>query len=215
MKNRISLLVLLFPLLLQGKSLEERPSFSPRYSFVLGLTQPIFLRGFNAEFDLWMKRFVIDYSHGVELKLDGGLVGGELEAQQLNVKIPHSVGFGFGYRFTDGLNLRIEPKLHVFELYNQTDIQTAANRIGRYSTYTLGLGVYYRWLPFQNKQSGLKGITIAPSVRWWPRIASSLSDDKLVYTDRNGVSLTHNALNIGVSNSPWIVNVSVGYSFGK
>lgn len=215
MKIRILFLSVLFPVFLAAQTPQPETSFNPRYSLVFGLTQPVFLRGFNAEVDVWMKRFVVDYSHGVQLKMDGGFVGGELELQRLNVKIPHSVGFGFGYRITPALNIRIEPKLHVFELYNQNDAQTISNRIARYSTYTLGLGAYYRWLPFQRRESALKGITIAPSVRWWPRIASTLTDDKLVYTDTNGVRQTHNALNIGVSNSPWIVNVSVGYSFGK
>ncbi|MFN8714909.1 MAG: hypothetical protein ACK5Z2_18825 [Bacteroidota bacterium] len=190
-------------------------TYQPKFSVLFGLNQPIVLGGFNAELNYWTKRFVVDYSHGIQLKMPGELIGGEVERQQLDVKIPHTLGFGFGYRITNGLNLRLEPKLHIFELYNKDDAQLTANRIARYFTFTLGLGAYYRWMPFQKKANALKGITIAPSVRWWPNISSSLTDDKLNYTSKTGQQLTHNALNIGVQNTPWIINISVGYSFSK
>ncbi|MGL5892442.1 MAG: hypothetical protein ACRC3B_21300, partial [Bacteroidia bacterium] len=167
----------------------------PKFSVLFGLNQPIVLGGFNAEFNYWTKRFVVDYSHGIELKMPGEFIGGEVERQGLNVKIPHTLGFGFGYRITNGLNLRLEPKLHVFELYSKDDAQTTANRIARYSTFTLGLGAYYRWMPFQKKENALKGITVAPSVRWWPNIGSSLTDNKLNYISETGQQLTHKALN--------------------
>lgn len=216
MKNSFQfslVLLLLFPVFLRAQP-DTVSAFHPQFSVLFGLNQPLLLGGFNAELNYWGKRIVIDYSHGVELKMPGTFVGGEVEQQQLDVKIPHTLGLGFGYRFTPGFNLRIEPKWHIFELYHSGDPLKAANRIGRYSTFTLGLGAYYRWLPFSRKQNALKGITIAPSVRWWPRLASTLQDDVLIYTGKDGQSKTHQALNIGVQNTPWIINISVGYSFG-
>jgi long-subunit fatty acid transport protein len=184
------------------------------FSLVFGMTQPILLRGFNAEINWWTPRFVVDYSHGIGLKFDGSLYGGAIEAQQLDLNVPHSLGFGFGYRFTQGLNLRLEPKLHVFQLYYDGEAMTRASRIAQYSTFTLGLGAYYRWTPFRNLRSGLAGLTFAPSVRYWPNVASTLENGRLLYENRlTGQTETHTAARIGVSNTPWIVNLSIGYTF--
>lgn len=184
------------------------------WSLVFGMTQPLFLRGFNAEINCWTPRFVADYSHGIELKFDGSLYGGAIEAQQLDLKVPHSLGFGFGYRFTRGLNLRLEPKWHVFQLYYDGEAMTRANRIAQYSTFTLGLGAYCRWTPFRNLRSGLAGLTLVPSVRYWPNVASTLENGRLQYENRlTGRTETHTAARIGVSNTPWIVNLSIGYTF--
>ena len=190
---------------------EER---TREWSVLFGLNQPLLLGGFNAEINYWTPRFVFDYSHGIELKFDGSLYGGEIEAQRLDIKVPHTLGFGFGYRITKGLNLRVEPKLHVFQLYHDGDAFTEANRIGQYSTFTLGLGAYYRWTPFGKMTNGLEGITIAPSVRYWPNVATSLENNQFTYENRfTERTETHQAANIGVANTPWIVNVSVGYTF--
>jgi hypothetical protein len=184
------------------------------WSVVFGLNQPLLLGGFNAEVNYWGKRVVADYSHGINLNMRGTFVGGEVSTQQLDLKVPHTLGFGFGYRFTRGLNLRLEPKWHLFEVYHQGDAMTAANRITRYSTFTLGLGAYYRWTPFGNQTNFWRGITVVPSVRYWPNIATTLDGGTVTYenklTQRQEI---HTAANIGASNTPWIVNVSVGYTF--
>lgn len=184
------------------------------YSLVFGLNQPLVLHGFNFETNIWTKRFVIDYSHGVNLKMSGGMVNAEMQAQHLNLFIPHSLGIGFGYRLTKSLNLRFEPKLHLFQLYYDGDEKTRSDMVGKYNTVTLGVGAYYRWMPFENKSSFLKGLTVSPSIRFWPNVNSTLNSDRLNYLNKvTGQTETHHAVNIGVANTPWIINVSVGYTF--
>jgi hypothetical protein len=121
------------------------------------------------------------------------------------------LGVGIGYRFTKSFNLRFEPKLHIYETYYE---QSTENSIVNFNTYTLGFGAYYRWLPFEKKDGFAKGITIVPSIRYWYKVGSSLSDDQHSYfntvTNQNEIL---KAPNIGAANTPWIFNISVGYTF--
>ncbi len=210
-KTALLLILVLNGLLMNAQSIQRSKN---QVSILFGLTQPLLLRGFNIEGNYWMKKFVVDYSHGLNLHLYGKFVGGQIEQQQLDLKVTHSLGVGFGYRFTEGFNLRIEPKLHLFEVYYKGEQQNSDNRVGNYSTFTLGLGAYYCWLPFREREGGLRGLTIAPSVRFWPNVSSSLDDNPLIYFNKiTGKNEEHQAANIGAANSPWILNVSVGYTF--
>lgn len=216
MKNLIKLTVTLFSVIysLAGEAQTSTTPNDPKWSLVFGLNQPILLRGFNFEVNYYTKKFILDYSHGVGLNLDGEFIGDEVKRQELDFKVTHSLGFGFGYRFTKGLNLRIEPKLHIFQMYYDGEEQASGNKITEYSTFTLGLGAYYRWLPFGKKENFLKGITVVPSVRFWPNITSTLKNNEFSYFNkRTNQTEIHKANNIGASNTPWIVNISVGYSF--
>lgn len=212
MKHKIIVLALvLFAVVSNGQSYDESRN---EYSLLFGLNQPILLRGFNVEGNYWMKKWVIDYSHGFNLHLDGEFVNDELEAQQIDLLITHSLGLGVGYRFTKGFNLRFEPKLHLFEAYYKGESQQESNIIKKYTTVTIGVGAYYRWMPFEKSSNFLKGITIAPSVRFWPNVYNSLTDSQFQYSNKlTGQTETHHAVNIGVKNTPWIVNVSIGYTF--
>jgi hypothetical protein len=185
-----------------------------RFSLVFGLNQPILLRGFNVEGNYWMKKWVIDYSHGFNLHADGKFVDSEYERQRVNFKITHSLGIGVGYRFTKSFNLRFEPKLHIYETYYEGQEQSGTNSIVNFNTYTIGFGAYYRWLPFEKKDGFAKGITIVPSIRYWYKVGSSLPGDQHSYfntvTNQNEIL---KAPNIGAANTPWIFNISVGYTF--
>lgn len=189
-------------------------SKKPEVSLVFGLNQPLVTKGFNFEVDYWTKKFVFDYSHGFGLEFTDNLITKEAKDQHLSFNITNSVGFGLGYRFTEKFNLRFEPKMHVWEMYYDDAFKSSAGRIKKYTTYTLGLGAYYRWTPFEKKQNALRGLTVVPNVRWWPNVGSSLKDNKYTYfNERTQRTETHNANNIGVSNSPFFINVSVGYTF--
>ncbi len=189
-----------------GQPLEDR------VSLVFGTNQ-LLIDGFNIEGNLFYKRLAFDYSHGISLDLTNDILTGDAKDQGLTAHIPYSTGFGIGYRFTDWFNLRAEPKWHRFELYYEGDEQTEQNLIGEYTTFTLGLGAYVNWLPFKNKDNLLKGITLAPSFRWWPRVSDTLDGD-LVYENRiTGQTETHEALEIGFGNTPFFFNLSVGYSW--
>lgn len=200
----------LFSFIAQAQNAPEKD----RFSLVFGLNQPIVLRGFNIEGNYWMKKWVIDYSHGFNLHADGKFVADEYERQRVNFKITHSLGIGIGYRFTKALNLRLEPKLHIYETYYEGQNQSTAKSLVNFNTYTIGLGAYYRWLPFEKKEGFAKGITVVPSIRYWYKVGSSLSGDQFSYfntaTNQNEVL---KAPNIGAANTPWVVNISVGYTF--
>jgi hypothetical protein len=212
MKHKIFTLALILVTLVSKAQSNDQPR--NEYSLLFGLNQPILLRGFNVEGNYWLKKWVIDYSHGFNLHLDGEFVSEELEAQQIDLLVTHSLGLGVGYRFTKGFNLRFEPKLHLLQAYYKGETQQESNMIEKYSTVTIGVGAYYRWMPFEKRDNFLKGMTLAPSVRFWPNVYNSLTDDQFQYSNKlTGQTETHNVVNIGAKNTPWIVNVSVGYTF--
>src|SRR5262245_19859402 len=107
MKKLLILLLIAFGVL-QSQAQDSNES-DKQFSLLFGLNQPILLRGFNVEGNYWMKKWVIDYSHGFNLHLDGELVNDELKSQQIDLLVTHSLGLGVGYRFTKGFNLRFEP----------------------------------------------------------------------------------------------------------
>lgn len=185
----------------------------PDVSLLFGLNQPVVLHGFNFEANIWMKRFVIDYSHGFGLKFRDNLVTTEARDQHLSFNVSHSLGIGFGYRFTDAFNLRLEPKIHVWEMYYDDNFRSEAEKIKTYNTYTLGVGAYYRWMPFRKNDGAVRELTIAPSVRWWPNVGSSLHGNQYeYYNTHTGKEEIHKANNIGVANTAWFANVSVGWT---
>ncbi len=215
--SRVKISVLAFCFLAtfsaSAQSVEKKP-FDTRFNVLFGLSQPLVADGFNFEADVFYKRLAFDFSHGVSLDFSGKGVTGAVARQKLAVHIPYTTGFGIGYRFTKAFNVRIEPKWHQFEIYYNGEMQTNANRITRYNTFSLGIGAYYGWLPFSNKSNALKGIMISPSVRFWPTLSSSLSDDKMTYTNKmTGKQETHERMQPGITNTPLVINVSVGYSF--
>jgi hypothetical protein len=185
-----------------------------KFSLVFGLNQPIVTQGFNLEANYYTKYFVFDYSHGFNLHFKDKLVTGEAKRQGLKFKISHSLGVGFGYRITRDFNLRIEPKLHVWNIYADDKPFSKEHILKTYSTYTLGLGAYYRLQPFRNAQNWSKGITAVPSIRWWPNVASSLQNNEFSYFNRlTNKTEIHKANNIGIANTAFFGNISLGYSF--
>jgi hypothetical protein len=184
-------------------------------AILFGLNQPLLLSGFNIEGNYFTKKMSFDYSHDISLEYQGNMITGAMKEQHLVARVPYSTGFGVGYRFTSWLNLRVEPKWHRFEIYYEGESQTLANRITAYNTFTLGLGLYGKWHPFKKQDNFLRGIMIAPSVRWWPNVSSTLSNDSYSYFNKiTGQTEVHKVMNVGASNTPWLVNVSIGYRFG-
>lgn len=193
------------------KSSNKDFAFSNRFGIVFGLVQPIVARGFNVEATYYTKRMSFDYSHGMGLHIP---TIGDAKNQKLAYYLPYSTGFGIGYRFTEAFNVRFEPKAHQFNVYYADDARS--NTIIKYTTYTLGLGAYYRYMPFKNMDNWLKGITLAASVRYWLNVASSLKSNQFSYYNRfTEKTETLKAANIGIANTPLIINLSVGYTFGK
>jgi len=194
---------------------DHRPVYDKQFNIVFGLNQPLFAKGFNAEVNYFGRRITFDYSHGVSLDFHGQTVTGDVKRQGLAVHMPYTTGFGVGYRFTRWLNLRVEPKLHRWEIYYDGEPQNNQNRITVYNTFSLGLGLYGNWKPFEKKDNFLRGLIVAPSIRFWPNVSSSLPDDTYTYFNKlTNRQEAHKAMQPGFNNTPWVFNVSVGYSFG-
>lgn len=198
-------------LLAQGQDWKQ----DRKAALLFGLTQPLVVSGFNVEGNYIHNRFIVDYSHGVSLDFSGGLLPDYLLEQGVVVQMPFSTGFGIGYRFTEWLNLRVEPKWHRFEYYYEGDALTVANRIAADgANYSLGLGVYGFFQPFKKKVDARRGITLAPSIRFWPTLSSAFDGDGFSYQNRNTGQMEQlQSLASGIGFSPLIVNVSIGYTF--
>jgi hypothetical protein len=185
-----------------------------RINVLFGLTQPLLAHGFNIEGNFIHDRFIFDYSHGVSLDFKDNTVTPDLERQGVAIHMPWTTGFGVGYRFTEWLNLRVEPKWHRFEFYYENEPQNPENQITAYNTFTLGLGLYGSYRPFKNKHNFLSGFMLAPSIRYWPTVHSTLEGGSYTYFNKNTSSYeTIRTLAPGFGFTPFLANLSVGYSF--
>ncbi len=187
--------------------------YSNKFSLLFGTIQPTALKGFNVEVNYTTNRLIFDYSHG--LSLDPPVVG-EYKNQKLALHLPYSSGFGIGYRLSSFFDIRFEPKLHSWEVYMDGETQNINTRIKGFKTFSLGLGAYYRYMPFKNSErKGLQGITTSTSIRYWQNVGSTLSKDQFSYFNKDSNKIeTLKAPNIGIANTPIIFNIAVGYTFG-
>jgi len=185
-----------------------------KINILFGLSQPLLVKGFNIEGNYIHNRLIFDYSHGVSLDFSGNSVTEDLKRQNVAVHMPWTTGFGIGYRLKEWINVRIEPKWHRFEFYYNSENQNSANEITSYNTMSLGIGLYGHFQPFKNKNSFIKGIMIAPSIRYWPTIASSLKEDNYNYLNKFTNKYEQiTTLDPGIGFTPFVFNVSIGYSF--
>jgi opacity protein-like surface antigen len=193
----------------------EKPEllYSNKVSVLFGLLQPVVAQGFNMEVNYTTKRMIFDYSHGVSLDPP---VAGDFKTQNVVLHIPYTTGFGIGYRFNSFFDVRFEPKLHRWEIYNKGEVQTETTKIKDFNTITLGIGAYYRFFPFKNSDSKfLQGITTSTSLRYWQNVGTNLSNDQFTYLNKGtNKTETLKAPNIGIANSPIIFNIAIGYTFG-
>ena len=187
--------------------------YSNKFSLMAGLIQPTALGGGNVELNYFSKRIALDFSHGFSLNPPSV---GDFKTQGVVLHIPYTTGFGVGYRITQFLDVRFEPKLHSYEVYNNGEAQTNITKIRDFKTITLGIGVYYRYFPFKNSENTfLQGITTATSLRYWQNVGSTLSNDEFTYNNKlTSKKETLQAPNIGIANSPIIFNIAIGYTFG-
>lgn len=187
---------------------------SGELSLVAGLIQPMILQGGNVEVDLHWRRLAIGYSHGFLLRVAGIGIVGDASEQQLAYELPVSTGFSAGARLLSWLDVRAELKMHRFNV-QYADQKRFSAPIFSYTTWTLGAGVYARWQPFASSIGWHRGIITSTSLRYWPNVASSLggpSASRRYANTRTGKSEIHEVANIGIANTPFIFNISVGYT---
>lgn len=161
-----------------------------------GLLQ-LALGGFNVAGEVRYRRLWLEYSHGVDLHfndLNGfGLSRAERD-QSLRVFVPYTTGFGVGLTLVDELWLGVEFKTHRYR------VSAPGGPVSSYQTYSVGPVLGYKAFIW-------KGLYANGCARWWPNVASSLSDGKTTL-DGNAGSVTHQAHDFGV-----FANVSIGYAF--
>ena len=187
--------------------------YSNKFSVLFGMLQPVVAQGFNMEVNYTTKRMIFDYSHGISL--DPPVVG-DFKTQKIVLNIPTTTGFGIGYRFTSFFDVRFEPKLHTWKVYNEDEAQNENSLIKKFNTFTLGVGAYYRYMPFKNSDNKfLQGITTSTSIRYWQNVGTTLRNDEFSYLNKTSKKTeTLKAPNIGIANSTIIFNIAVGYTFG-
>jgi hypothetical protein len=187
--------------------------YSHKFSILAGLIQPTALKGGNVEINYFTKRVSFDYSHGFSLDIPAA---GDFKEQSVVLHLPYSTGFGVGYRFSSFFDLRFEPKLHSWEVYYKDAVQNEENKIIDFKTMTLGIGAYYRYFPFKNsKNKVLQGITTSSSVRYWQNVGTTLRNDAFTYLNKpTNKTETLKAPNIGFGNTPLVINIAIGYTFG-
>lgn len=216
MKHLVSIAVLLS----LGNSIQsqtiDQPKKTKELVLLAGTIQPFLLQGGNVELDFYLPKTVFNYSHGFSLELESaaGTTVGEAKRQSVAYHIPYSTGFGIGYRLSKYVDVRFEPKLHRFEAYyDDSDRKAPGNKISSYTTATLGIGAYFRWKPFEKQHNFLKGIFTSTSLRYWQNVWTSLDNNRTEYKNRvTGKSETLKASNIGIANTPFLFNITLGYS---
>ncbi len=213
-KHLIHAIILTTALAGTSKTYAQDWKSEKKINILFGLAQPLFASGFNIEGNYIHNRIIFDYSHGASLHFSGNLVPADLKRQNIAVNEPWTTGFGIGYRLKEWINIRVEPKWHRFEYYYNGEPQNSSNEIISYNTFSLGLGLYGSYQPFKKQNNFLKGFLIAPSIRFWPTISSGLKDDKFIYLNKNTNEFEEiKTLNPGTGFTPFVINISIGYSF--
>ncbi|WP_276974851.1 hypothetical protein [Flavobacterium filum] len=201
---------------LNAQTNSMKPKKTKELVFLAGTIQPFLLKGGNFEVDLYHQKMVFNYSHGFSLELENsaGTTVGEAKRQSVAYHLPYSTGFGVGYRLNKYFDIRFEPKFHRFQgYYDGTDRKQSINQLTDYNTITLGVGAYFRWKPFEKQNNFLKGIFTSTSVRYWQNIRSSLANNEYKYFNKvTNQNETLKTSNIGIANTPFILNVALGYS---
>lgn len=195
MKNIFGMLGLI---LLVAVSEVSRAEANRPFQILTGLTQPVFLKGGNIALNYTMQnRFVLETSWGFSLDYANLLTDSEKSTYD-SIKSPLTGGFGFGYMPYENLKILWEPK------FTQFAIKTNSGEEFDYTTYSAGIGIYYDII--------ISDIfVIQPAIKYWPRLSSTLNDNKRTFVDKNGITQNHDARAPG--NDGTIYNVSIGYAF--
>jgi hypothetical protein len=194
------------------------PDHAQSVAVNFGLIQPLVLGGGNVEVDYRRGALVVGYSHGWSLDLQGATVVGEPHDQHLRLHLPYSTGLGVGLQhdFTTRaviVDARAELKLHRFEPALEDASGSMLHELPAYRTVTVGAGVYATWMPWHRCACSLDGVDASASVRWWPNVWDSLGDGYPYLNTTTGRMETMHAANIGIANTPLVINVSIGYVF--
>lgn len=195
MKN-LMVISLLAGLVLTAHGQEEKKvnTHANQFTLLTGLIQPVMLQGVNLAGTYFTNRMSFEYSHGMFLNYPKFL---RKDDNALRVYSPWSTGAGIGYRINSKYDVRAEAKAHRYM------VDLVNNNLTEYTVYSLGVGIYSR-------QYLGKHFLFEYSLRYWPNVSSTLTDDKFVYQDELGNTQEHKAHSLGL-----IFTISFGYTFFK
>ena len=180
-------------------SAEPRRGLEQKFSVMAGLSQWLLFRGGNLALEYKTGRLAFELSHGQGLDLNqvGGFALSSAERDAgTRVRVPWTTGFGVGYRVTENLHLLVEFKAHHYEVR----ANEGANAVN-YTTFSIGPGAFYSiYLT--------KRLFLQPNLRFWPNVASTLNDNRVMLERCDGSSYEHRAHDFG-----FFGNVNLGYSF--
>ena len=164
-------------------------NYAPQLNIHFGLSQPIFLRGFNAAVDFRYGRWVFEYSHGMFLDYTAfaptrdqfvGSTGADLDS-------PWTTGFGVGFNLIDDLYVMAEFKAHRYDLSLDGDDIS-------YTTISIGPALAYRFFIW-------RGLNITTYLRYWPNVWDDAPDELIVGDER------FDPVNLG-----FFFNLSIGWA---
>jgi hypothetical protein len=158
-----------------------------------GLSQ-LLLGGFNVAAEGRWGRWVLEYSHGMNLdynRLGEGPLTDAEKALNLQIQSPWTTGAGIGMVVLDELYVGAEFKAHRY------DVQRPTGETLDYTTVSIGPVIGWRYFIW-------RGLHANVYLRYWPNVWSSLEDDTHRFDDGE----THVAKDLGVFG-----NVSLGWVF--
>lgn len=162
-------------------------------SFHFGLLQPLLSKGFNAAVDVRKGRFIATYSHGHGLDLTD--LGPEDQRDAgIETRLPWTTGGGVGMVLIDELYALIDVKVHAVDVDHD-------GQGFDYHTLTIGGELGYRLFLF-------KGLHIAPVLRYWPTVWSSLASGG---REVGNSQVRHKPVDMGVKGL--FANVLIGWAF--
>jgi hypothetical protein len=197
-------------------STSTESELSPSLAVNFGLIQPLVLKGANLEVDYRRNGWVVSYSHGWSLEFAGATAVGEAHDQHLRLHVPYSTGLGVGgghyfARYNVFAEARAELKVHRFEPWLEDSTGNSLRALPAYRTITVGGGLYATWLPMHRART-VGGVDISLSLRFWPNVWDSLGSYSYANATTGRMETMH-AANIGIANTPFLANISVGYLF--
>lgn len=168
-----------------------------RIALLSGLHQPLVLKGGNFAINYITKSNIsLEASFGVGLKYSNLLSNTE-HRQYTDVTTPFSYGIGVGY-FYKGFSINFEPKGTMFQ------VRDFEGKEVTYTTYSLGAGLYYNLFVW-------KRLFLQPSIRYWQKVGSSLTNGEVQLTGKDNQVFIHEARKPGTNG--WIYGVSLGWFF--
>jgi len=182
----------------------------------LGINTIILADAYSMEANYTHKRMIFSLNYIASLDHEGSGLIEEISSQKVALHNPYVTGFGFGFKFTNWLNARIEPRWSRYQFYYETDNQKTDKPFLTYNTFSCGFGIHAFLKPFGKRDNALKGIAIIPRFNFWPNITNSRKGaDYEYFNTATGKLEVIPVLPVGIFQTPFIGEIAIGYFFNS